>query len=943
MKSFKHFSLLIACLMSLVACGGNNNKSSSSTEQSEQPVSSQQSSSNSPGSSSNATKSESDSSSANEVNSSNSSEEQPPVSSEASSSSESSGEASSEQQSSESSSNAGESSSSENSQSSEESGNSGSTSIEAFVKAINAFDKATSYSLTYVNETRETYNDGALSIENHVFLHSENDYRDGYFRNYTYTYGDITMPYTALKTASGLTDETFESHYQEMLYGQLYVIAKSYSVDTENDKVKFIYDNRPATPDYTYGGYDEDAKQWYYIMPTSTPGSYDSRYCLDGNEPTTISGLGDVLLTDVTKISYNETTKAYEYNGADELAPFFAGAAPSKLSAALDDAGNLSKLEATFDRNGESYTMTLSISNIGSVPEFSDMPVLDCIGCKEHMSFNYEVTAETHRKYCDVCNKYLSSAEAHSNNNDYNYCKECERVVDLEPFDDPDLIKDATADYDYYKYYFALQKSPSTNRIYDTTYYHSEIDRLQIYDTNRTIYWDKEASLLIVTEKNENIPDEEIEYLFTDQCVAQTKQMVYVYKGVTVAAEAGEAWKPTYTFNQQSPDNFLKTVTPNKTFETYLLSEYHLKTDERITKIDDCNNKVEEVCERCGKAINIILKDNHNWSISICTLDQIKEAFPDVDVDKKVEYYDLDFFFKIECDKCQTVEYCGLEKNEYSDLYHVEESITYYSFTTNTIHSKGESPFGHIMDNNGVCYLCGCKEVKIGDIKICYRDVTADDADEGIELVFPQEYDLSQTSYEFKGNVVIAKYDIHQGETVVGTVEEKEVQYDYSSCLYYFKITFGTGENAQVFEFTSAFTGYEPNEDDNNGSGESGNGEEPHLVGTQYNYEDWTADDGLDDTDIEYIEEYVMPLYVESYFVIGDDEGTIEFGTPYYYQTGTYVATENENEYLVTFDTIDGVPVGEGDEEIVTIKIENSRIYYHLTVEQVTIVYAIGA
>ena len=764
------------------------------------------------------------------------------------------------------------------------------TDLVPLAKAIKSFEKATNYSLVFAEEGKgiSSYNYGGSEkmYEYHYEYtsYSQTDYYNQYWRNYRYGINTTSMIYSELLEMFGVTDAYFRSNYQMILQG--YFNPDSVDIDAQNNTIVLHNDDTQADPQYTYGGYDIENEQHYVVESGEEPGTYIGDYLNSEYSPNEAHGIEETLLANIDKFSSNSTNKTFECLDGEIFIDYFRGNAPSKVTISLDNKGNLARLDATCAYQN----FFIIFKNIGGVSEFKDMPVVSRIGCEEHEFFMYEVAENGHRLCCSMCHKYMGEVEAHDDNNQYHVCKKCHKITGLEPYDDADFIKDATATNKYDRYFLILYKS-SDNKLFDLDggYWNSEIERISLDSDDNSDYkatayfYDQAASVFIA-----NRVSEEPTFIFDDSCLQLITQDIYLYKNITVD---GNGYNEPYTIGGKTLAEYVKTVTPVKKVQAYFIFFQH--SQEQITTeapLDGCKKAINHSCARCGELLNKDVMTDHNLSFEIYTANQIKATFPNVNVDQLINNYNLSVFFKVECSKCHMLDYVGIS-NSYRDIDHTNRYTYYYSFTDNKEYGYNQSPFGHIVDANGVCQICGAKKGQVGNISFWYYDYDESLNHNSLNIEFENDEHIDQSTMQMniKGNVTTLTASLlDRNERVIGSVVSKAVN---SQQVFYFSIEDLANHK---FEFSSS---HDFGADENAQSGMQ------DMPGSKYLYNRVVMHDANNE---QYAAIYDQ-IFAGSYFIIDKEHNSFEYFPSNRWYFGTYSANTNQNmsyQYLAQSSTL---------------------------------------
>lgn len=756
--------------------------------------------------------------------------------------------------------------------------------------AIQSFEKVANYSLVFAQEEKgdssTNTGDSGKMYDYHYesILYSQTDYYNQYWRNYRYGSADISMAYTDLLEMFGVTDEDFRSNYKTILEGYFYN-ADSCDIDAQKNTVVLHSDDTNNDPNYTYGGYDIENKQYYVVEAGPEPGTYIGDYLNNEYSPNEAHGIEQTLLANIDKISYNATSKAFECTDGEIFIDYFNGNTPSKVSISLDSNGKLARLDATLTYQN----CFILFKNIGGVSEFKDMPVVSRIGCEKHEFFMYEVTEGGHRLCCTMCHKYMTEVEAHEDNNPYHVCKKCHEITGVEPYNDADFVRNASTTDKYSKYFFILYKS-SDNKLFDLEGgWHSEIQRIyadhdsQSSFIETTYYYDENDSVFIANQVSE-----EPSFIYDDSCLRVLNQNVSLYKNITVE---GNGYTEPYTIGGKTLAEYVKTVTPVKIVQSYRIFFEHVQ--ERIeteTPRDNCETTINYNCARCGELLTQDLKFDHNWSFEILTVDQIKAAFPNIDVDRAIENFDLSIFFKAECNKCHKTDYIGIGKN-YQDLDHVDHYTSYYSFSDGDERGYNQSPFGHIVDGEGMCQICGAKKGQAGNISFWYYDYDESFNHYCLNIEFEngEHIDESTIQTNTKGNVrTLTASLLNKNGQTIGSVVSKDVD---GQQVYYFSVEDLANHK---FEYTSSHD-YGADENAQNGMQD--------MPGSKYLYNRVVMHDANNE---QYAAIYDQ-IFAGSYFIIDKEHNSFEYFPSNRWYFGTYSANTNQSmsyQYLGQSSTL---------------------------------------
>ena len=677
------------------------------------------------------------------------------------------------------------------------------TDVSSLRTAIQNIKKATNYSLIFasVEGGEFTYpinnqgKEGTYSFEQSY--NSQTDYYNQYWRNYRYARGKVTTTYSDLLEMLHCTDEEFKSNYQTKLASVVGTgVEKDYQLDEQTGTITFYYNDLDDEPAYTYGGYDSKNEQHYVVEEGEQPNTYIGDYLNSEYGPNEADGIADVLLENLDNTSYDSSLKAFVVSNVKDFYDCFDRNQPSKVVVYLDEKGNLDRVEGTS--TSSDLVRRILFKNVGTVSMFENMPVVSRIGCEQHPGYVYDVLNGGHRLCCALCHKYVAPLEPHEADNAYHVCPKCHELSGLVANDDPDLIKNADAiEDDPSRYFFMLKKGESDNKLFDLQgEWRSEINRrFTDYqdDYSKTgYYYDEDASLLITMAINE-----EPTYIFDNSCLQAITEHVSLYKNVTMTYEEENY---VWMIGNKTAKEYVSSATPNKTLVCYnIIYEHTTEHEIRKTPISDCETEISELCLRCGENICSYSKYNHSWLTEECTIDQIKTACPNADVENIMQKEGYNLFIKATCSKCHKTEYIGFNKNHNQNLDHISSYDEYYSFTEGS-YRYDKLPYGHLLDENGKCLVCGAQKGQAGDIAFWYRDYDESMGVQTVQIVFANG---ESTGYDYqdemKGNVYIVIYNLvnNNGDTI-GHLTVKSVQYQG---MFYFAVE---DLNNHKFEFTSA-------------------------------------------------------------------------------------------------------------------------------------------
>ena len=368
---------------------------------------------------------------------------------------------------------------------------------------------------------------------------------------------------------------------------------------------------------------------------------------------------------------------------------------PTKIDFTIDKALASQMLGKTV----EEMSFVISFSKINDV--HLSIPEGD-VKCAHHGIEIYSSETE-HYYYCPACGILLTDKAAHDFEEDHGICKTCGYVKGSQAHDSEDEHEKTTSDEIAQGLKaFAYYESEKGEAFEVDTFVMDGSGYFEIVGGEGFTYCLIEKVVITYSEISTG-------FLNDTSCVNLTKNEYKLYKNVEIEDD-GEGHA---TFDGKTLDEFVASVTPEKTLIGYNVNLLHDYENSEEIDIDDCHYKSVAHCNRCDRDVYVDISYQHvPTNFKEITYAEFTALFGE-----KIEYSSLGYhtfeksyhYYEAECSTCHKKIYMVSTYSEGYQADHADDEFDYEFYEKEgprTAAYRMYLTLGHVDDGTGHCLFC---------------------------------------------------------------------------------------------------------------------------------------------------------------------------------------------------------------------------------------------